>query len=105
MFLLDRHIKVYRLSQVSGNRSSYLTFTTSLESTIQPLGDQKTAMIGGAFGEMFKVYMDVDKDVNEGDQIRDYDGNIYEVMAGGKSNRNDGFIAEYMSLTVKKINP
>jgi hypothetical protein len=69
------------------------------------LSDEKTAMIGGAFGEMFKIYMDVDKDINEGDQIQDYNGNIYEVMAGGKSNRNDGFVADYMSLTVKKINP
>lgn len=104
MLLLDRNIKIYRLSQVSGNKSAYLTFTTSLESTIQPLGEEKTALSGGAFGKMFVVYTDVDKDINEGDQIRDYSGNIYEVIAGGKENRNDGFIADYLGLTVKKIN-
>ena len=95
---------IYRLSTVSGDRSSYSTFTSSLEATIQPLGDSKASMYGGDFGKMFNIFLDVDRDIKEADQIRDADGNIYQVVAGGKENRNDGFIADYLGLTVKKIN-
>lgn len=104
MLLLDRFVKIYRLSQVEGNKTSFLTFTTSVNSTVQPLGDEKTALYGGSFGKMYKIYVDVDKDIKERDQIRDYLGNIYEVVSGGLENRNDGFIADYMGITVKKIN-
>ena len=104
MILLDRYVQIYRLSVVSGNKSSYSTFTSSLEATVQPLGAEKTALYGGDFGKMFRVYMDVDRDVEEGDQIRDKDGNIYQVVAGGKDNRTDGFMADYLGITVKKIN-
>jgi len=103
--LLDRYVKVYRLSQVAGwNRQSYTTFTTSLECTIQPLGDQKTAMAGGAYGKMFILYTDVDPNLVEGDQIQDKSGNLYKIIAGGLENRNDGYIADYMGVTVQKIN-
>jgi hypothetical protein len=105
IILLDRFIRIYRASQVAGwNRQSYTTFTTSIECTIQPLGDEKTAMAGGSYGKMFVIYMEVDQNLVEGDQVRDYLGNIYEIVSGGLENRNDGFIADYMSVIVKKIN-
>lgn len=104
MLLLDRNIKIFRLSQVSGNRSSYTTLTTSLEATQQPLSDSKTAMYGGSFGKMYKVYIDVGKDVREGDRIRDYEGGIYEIVAGGIENRTDGFGTDYMGIVIQKIN-
>jgi len=104
MILLDRTVIIYRLSDIGGDKSSYSTFTSSLEATVQPLGDSKASMYGGDFGKMFMIYLDVDKDIKEADQIRDADGNIYQVVAGGKENRNDGFMADYLGLTVRKIN-
>lgn len=104
MIFLDKRVKVYRLSDLGGDKSSYSTFTSSLEAGVQPLGDSKTAMYGGDFGKMFKIYLDVDKDIEEGDQIRDAEGNIYQIVSGGKENRDDGLIADYLGLTVKKIN-
>lgn len=105
MILLDRTVKIYRLGHESGNRSSYTTWTTSLAATIQPAGAEKTAMLGGAFGKMFVIYMDAYQPVNENDQIRDYDGNIYQPISGGVEKRTDGMIADYLKITVKKINP
>lgn len=104
MILLDRNVKIYRLSQVSANRSSYTTWTTSLAATIQPAGAEKTAMLGGAFGKMFVIYMDAWQTVNENDQLRDYEGNIYQPISGGVEKRTDGFMADYLKVTVKKIN-
>jgi len=104
MILLDRNVIIYRLSDIGGNKSSYSTFTSSLEATIQPLDNSKAGMYGGDHGKMYKIYLDVDRDIVEGDQIRDADGNIYQVEAGGINNRNDGFMADYMGIVVKKIN-
>lgn len=104
IIFLDRTIGVYRLQDVGGNRQSYSTWTTTLECAIQPLGDEKSSMAGGSYGKMFKIYLDADSGVKDGDKIKDKDGNWYEVVAGGVENRNDGFIADYMGLTVKKVN-
>jgi hypothetical protein len=100
----DRIVSIHRLSDIDGTRQGYITFTGTLESCIQPLGAEKTAMAGGSFGKMFIIFVDVDTNIIDGDKIKDKDGNWYQVVAGGVNNRNDGLIADYMSLTVKKIN-
>lgn len=104
IILLDRTISVHRLSAINANSSHYTTFTTTMECTIQPLGDEKTAMAGGSYGKMFKIYLDVDKNIQAEDKILDKDGNWYKVVSGGIENRNDGFIADYLGVTVQKIN-
>ena len=98
MMLLDRYVAVYRLSQVSGDRTKFTTLTTSIESTVQPLSDSKGGSGYGSHEKMFRIYMDAD-------QIRDKDGNIYQIVSGGINKRTDGFMADYMGVTVKKINP
>lgn len=100
----DKVISVYKLEVVSGNRQAYTTWTTTIESTIQPLGDEKVGMGGGAYGKMYKIFVDVDTNIKDGDRIKDKDGNWYEVVAGGVENRNDGFGADYMGITAKKVN-
>jgi len=101
---LNRKISVYRLEDIGGNRQAYTTFTTTLECAIQPLGAEKTAQAGGSFGKMFVLYMDADKDVKDGDKFLDDDGNWYEAVSGGVDNRNDGFMADYLSIMAKKVN-
>jgi hypothetical protein len=101
---LDDKISIYRLEKITANKTALTTLTTTLNSTIQPLGDEKTALYGGSFGKMFKIFLDVNKDVKEGDKIKDMDGNLYEVVAGGIENRNDGLIADYLGVIVKKVN-
>ena len=104
MLLLETNVAIYRLSDLGGNKQGYATLTTTLEATIQPLGESKTAMAGGSYGKMFKIFMDVDSNVVEGDQIRDRNGNIYKIISGGLENRTDGLMADYMGVTVQKIN-
>jgi hypothetical protein len=104
MFLLDRTVAIYRLSEVAGNKQSYSTLTTTLESTIQPISDGKAAMAGGAYGKMFVAYFDVDRDIVVGDKVLDRNGNWYKVISGGVENRDDGFMADYFKITMQKIN-
>lgn len=101
---LDRTIKVYRQELVSGNKGRYTTYTVSLDCTIQPMGAQKTAMIGGTFGKMYNVFLDVDQPIEAGDILVDNNGNRYKIESGGLENRNDGLIADYMIVVCKKIN-
>ena len=104
MILLDRLVKVERLSVYDGDKSSYVTLTSSLQATRQPLADEKVEMFGGSFGKMFVIFLDVDQDIRGGDRIKDYEGNLYEVMSGGIENRDDGLIADHMKIVCKKIN-
>lgn len=104
MILLDRYVKILRLSQVSANRTSFTTYTTTIDSTIQPLGDSKSGLAGGSFSKMYKIFMDVDMDVKEGDRVKDASGNIYQIEAGSLENRTDGFMADYLEFVAKKIN-
>jgi hypothetical protein len=104
MLLLERTVAIYRLSSLGGNKTGYTTLTTTLIATIQPLGEEKTALYGEAHGKMFKIFMDVDKNVKSGDQVRDKDGNIYKILSDGVENRNDGFIADYLGITAIKVN-
>lgn len=100
----DKIISVYKLEQTTGNRQSYTTFTTTIETTIQPFGGEKSGMAGGSYGKMYKLFVDVDTNIKDGDRLKDKDGNWYEVVAGGVENRNDGFIADYMGIIAKKVN-
>ena len=104
MILLDRLVKVERLSVYDGDKSKYSTMTVSLQATRQPLADEKVELYQGSFGKMFVIFLDVDMNIKEGDRIRDYEGNIYEVVSGGVDNRNDGLIADYMRVICKKTN-
>lgn len=104
MILLDSYVKIYRLSQVSGNKTSYTTLTTSISATTQPLSDNKAGQETGGHGKLYKIFMDSGVDVKDGDQLRDVWGNIYQIMAGGIDRRTDGFIADYIGITVQKIN-
>jgi len=104
MLLLDRTISVYRLSDIGNDKQGYSTLTTTLEATVQPLGDSKSGMAGESSGKLFKIFMDAGSNVQEGDQIRDRDGNIYKIISGGLEDRTDGFIADYMGIVCQKIN-
>ena len=104
LYLLDKTVSIHRLSEVAGNKQSYSTLTTTLEATIQPISDGKSSMAGGSSGKMYVIYLDVDQNILVGDKVKDRNGNIYKVIAGGVENRDDGFMADYMKLTVQKIN-
>jgi len=103
MILLDRYIKIYRLQDIGNNKRTLTTLTTSIEATVQQLSNTKGGRSFGNNEKLFVIYMDV-RLVNEGDELRDYDGNIYKVEAGGIEKRNDGFIADYLGVIVRKTN-
>ena len=104
MILLDKTVSIHRLEVVSGNKTSYVTATLSQSAAIQPIGDGEVENATGGFNKLYKIYMDVGVDVKEGDKLLDVNGNIYKIESGGIENRDDGFIADHLDLTVRKTN-
>ena len=101
---LDNNVQIHRLKSLDGTRQGYTTYTLTMECTIQPSGDSNTGMAGGGSGKNYRIFLDVDKNIQEGDKLKDKNGNWYKVAAGGVENRNDGLIADYMVITAQKIN-
>jgi hypothetical protein len=100
--MLDRYVAIFRLKQGVGNRQSYSTVTTTLEATIQPLG--QTGQAGGSYGKLYKIYLDETYDIQQGDKIKDKDGNEYKIVEGGIDKRTETGVCDYTGVTVQRIN-
>lgn len=87
--LLTNTVVITRLSTVSGDKQAYST-VTSVIGHIQPLSAEKTSLVEGVFGKTYKIYTDGSTDINEGDRLKDEDGNYYTVKSGGVSRRTFG---------------
>jgi len=102
MIELEKNATIIRLQATSGNKSSFNTITASVECTRQPLDDGKASLFGGSFGKMFVIYFEVNANVKEGDKIK-IGNEYYRVESGGVNKRDDGIIADYLSVVVSRI--
>lgn len=101
MILLDKKASIFRLTK-DGDSQKQGTVTMSIESTRQPLSQEKTQMWGGSYGKMFRIYFRTGVTIKDGDQIT-IGTDKYKVMSGGVDNRDDGFSVDYVGVTVQKI--
>ena len=104
MILLDKTVSIHRLTDIDSNKSSFSTVTLEQDAAIQPAGDIKSGGGVGNYDKLYKIYIDAGANIQEGDKIKDADGNIYLIESGGIENRNDGLIADHIRLIVKKVN-
>ena len=84
-----------------GNRIAYATVTSDM-GHIQPMNLEKEQLREGVFGKTFRLYMDGETDVKEGDRLKDPSNNFYTVVTGGVSRRNFGsfdYLIVIMELT------
>ena len=79
MILLDKTVSIHRLQDLGGNKSSFVTFTLEQAAAIQPYGQSEVSNGVGSFNKIFKIYMDVNTNIQEGDKLQDVNGNIYIV--------------------------
>lgn len=87
--LLSNTVVITRLSAVSGDKQAYST-VTSVEGHIQPISAGKAQLYDGVFGKSFKIYVDGDSDIQQGDRLKDENGIYYTVKADGVSRRTFG---------------
>lgn len=81
--LLGDRIDVYRMAKLTGDKTGYQTMTTSLICNIRLTEPSKAVQFGGAVGQLYTFYLEADANIEVGDQIRDDDGNVYQIEAGG----------------------
>jgi hypothetical protein len=98
--LSNQRIIVARLAKVTGtsNRLALSTVTAAL-GHLQPAGIEKTQLIGGVPGKTYRLFVDGDIDIQEGDQLKDEVGNIYTVRKGGVTRWNHGAM-DYLEIFI-----
>jgi hypothetical protein len=98
LHLRNKTIVVARLATVSGDKMALVTATSCL-AHVQPIAPDKVQSFGGVYGKSYRMWFDPASDVQEGDTLRDSDGNYYEVRKGGVTKHAFGSI-EYREVLV-----
>jgi len=93
-------IRVLRYRDLGGDLMGFSTVTSAM-AHIQPATDSKRSIADGVFGKQYRIYVDVGRNVQQGDRIRDIDCNEYTVVAGGESERSFGSISYTLLLAEK----
>lgn len=87
--LLNKKIIIARLTTESGDKMLFSTVTGEM-GHIQPMSNTSSEIVEGVFGKTFRLYMDGDVDIQEGDRLRDENNNYYTVKSDGVSRRTFG---------------
>lgn len=98
--LLNKQIIIARMAEISGDKLAYTTVTADM-GHIQPIDNSNSEGESGVFGKNFRLYMSGDADINEGDRLRDFDGNYYTVVSDGISRRTFGSF-DYLIVIIQK---
>jgi hypothetical protein len=98
--LLNKEVIIARMATVSGDRLAFSTVTAEMMH-IQPMSDSKSQLTEGVFGKVFRIYTDGNVDVQDGDRLKDEDGNYYTVRNDGVSRRTFGSF-DYLIIAVEK---
>lgn len=82
--LANQRIIISRLAAVSGGGSKMaLSTVTAAYGHLQPVAAEKVQLVDGVPGKTYRIFVDGDVDIQEGDQLKDESGNIYTVKKGG----------------------
>lgn len=98
--LLTNLVVITRLQTVSGDKQAYAT-VTSVSGHIQPISADKVQIYDGVFGKTYKIYVDGETAIQEGDMLKDEDNNYYTVKAGGVSRRTFGSF-DFREIIIEK---
>lgn len=89
--LANQRVVISRLQAVTGtsDRLTYSTVTAAL-GALQAVTGHKLQSVQGVPGKTYRVFLDGDIDIQEADQLKDEDGNIYTVKKGGSTRWQHG---------------
>ena len=94
-----------RMTVVSGYKQAFATVTAELPGALQPIKDADSPLsplTDGVFGRQFVFFCDGTIDVQEGDRLKDENGNIYRVRSGAVVRRSFGSI-DYLKVLCERI--
>jgi len=99
-FFFNERVVISRL-EASAGKHTWNTVTADY-AHIQQLNEEKTAMIGAAFGKTYKIWIGVDVDCKDGDRIVGADGKRYKILAAGVNTRDFG-IEQHKEIVIQRI--
>ena len=100
--LLNKTVDIYRLVAVSGDKTAFSTITLDEPAKIDMLDGQESVDSQGAPAQVFKAYLEVGVDIQNGDIIKDNNGVKYKVLAGAVYKMDMG-ISQHIEIMVQKI--
>lgn len=98
--LLTNTVVITRLVTVANDKQAYST-VTSVGGHIQALNEEKSKLVDGVFGKTFKIYVDGDTDIQQGDRLKDENGNYYTVVADGVTRKTFGSF-DFRQIIIEK---
>jgi hypothetical protein len=98
--LLSKRVIIARMVSTTGHKMVYVTVTAEM-SHIQPMSNFKSELREGVFSKTYRLYVDGDVDIREGDRLKDEDGNFYTVKNDGVSRRTFGSF-DYCIIIIEK---
>ncbi|HBX15904.1 MAG: hypothetical protein UV20_C0009G0021 [Candidatus Magasanikbacteria bacterium GW2011_GWA2_42_32] len=97
---LNQTVIISRLTAVSGDKIA-MTTVTACQGHLQPLDAERTGLIGGVYGKTYRIWVDTSVTIQDGDKLKDDDGNFYKVKKGGVTTRSFGSI-DYKEILIEK---
>ena len=94
----DHSITVKRLSSVGGNKTAFSTVTAT-SGHRQNLAEDEVQIIDGATNKSYKIWCDIDEDINEGDRLV-IDNTDFEVISKEKK---DYGMNQHLELVCNQI--
>lgn len=98
--LANQRVIISRMVAVSGAQEMLSTVTAAF-GHLQPAQGEKGQFVPGVTGKLYKIFLDGDVDILEGDQLKDEDENIYTVKHGGVTRWRHGAM-DYMEVYIAR---
>lgn len=95
--LLTNRVVVSRMTATSGDKIATTTVTSEM-CQIQPISREKSGVTTGVYGKTFRIFLEADTSIQEGDQLKDINNIIYKVVAGGMTRRTHGSFDFYQCI-------
>lgn len=100
--LANQRIIISRMQAITpGSRNMVLSTVTAALGHLQPVGPEKASLVNGVFGKAYRLFVDNDVDLAEGDQLKDEAGNVYTVRKGGVTRWQHGAM-DYQEVVIER---
>lgn len=103
MSTIEKHfnesVVILRIQTSSGYKKTFVS-TGTIDAHIQRLDEKSGSELIGVYGATHRAWVGIDNDIQENDQVRDPEGNIFTVLSVIDDGR-DFAINEHKELILK----
>lgn len=101
--LYDERVIISRQQPTTGNKTAMMTLT-AVYCNIQEQSPQMAQLTGGVYGVAYRIWVDGDVDIQNGDELRGEDGAFYRVTKGGVIRQTHGAM-DFKEVMLERFTP